>query len=134
MTLVASLVLFSSRVQQTAAFYRALGLDLVGADHGDGEHFSADVGGVRVAVLDAEAAAPPAPWRVAGTTFPGFWVDSLDAVLPDLTRAGAPLLLAHEPRPWGCRAVVKDPDGRTIELSQRDHCPGWAGPVSPGGR
>jgi lactoylglutathione lyase len=122
MTLVASLVLFSGRVRQTAAFYRALGLDLVGSD--DGERYDVDVGGVRVAVLDAETAvAHPGAWREAGSTFPGFWVESLDAVLPDLTRAGAPLLLAHEATPWGCRAVVKDPDGRTVELSQRDHCP-----------
>ena len=122
MTVLASLVLFSSRVQRTAAFYRALGLDLVGED--DGERYAAEVAGVRVAVLDAETStAHPAAWREAGTTCPGFWVDSLDAVLTDLTRAGAPLLLAHEPTPLGCRAVVKDPDGRTIEVAQRGHCP-----------
>jgi lactoylglutathione lyase len=121
MTLLASLVLFSSRVRRTAAFYRALGLDLVGED--GGERYAAEVGGIRVAVLDAETeVAHPGAWREAGSTFPGFWVDSLDGVLADLARAGTPLLLAHEPRGWGCRAVVKDPDGRTVELSQRDHC------------
>jgi catechol 2,3-dioxygenase-like lactoylglutathione lyase family enzyme len=124
MSLLASLVLFSSRVQRTVAFYRAVGLDLVGEDHGDGEHYAADIAGIHVAVLDAETStAHPAAWREAGTTFPGFWVDSLDVVLTDLSRAGAPLLVAHEPKSWGCRAVVKDPDGRTVELNQRDHCP-----------
>jgi catechol 2,3-dioxygenase-like lactoylglutathione lyase family enzyme len=122
MTALASLVLFSSRVQRTAAFYRALGLDLVGEN--GGEQYGAEVGGIRVAVLDAETAVAHAgAWREAGTTFPGFWVDSLDGVLTDLARAGTPLLLAHDPGLRACRAVVKDPDGRTVELSQRDHCP-----------
>jgi uncharacterized glyoxalase superfamily protein PhnB len=121
---LASLVLFSSRVTQTANFYRALGIDLTAEDHGDGyEHAATDLGGVHFAVLDAEAATdrPPA-WREAGSSFPGVYVDSLDATLIALAKRGAPLLLAHQVRPWGCRAVVKDPDGRAVEINQRGHC------------
>ncbi|MEN3359850.1 MAG: hypothetical protein V7637_3832 [Mycobacteriales bacterium] len=121
---LASLVLFSSRVVRTADFYRALGIDLAVEDHGDGyEHAATDLGGVHFAVLDAEAATDRAlAWREAGSSCPGVYVDSLDQTLLALARLGAPLLLAHQPRPWGCRAVVKDPDGRAVEINQRGHC------------
>jgi hypothetical protein len=122
-TAISSLVLFSSRVALTAAFYRALGVDLVAEDHGDGEHFAADLGGVRIAVLDAEATPDRVPaWRAAGSSFPGLWVDSLAQALTETTRLGAPLLLAHQRTGRSCRAVVKDPDGRAIELNQPGHC------------
>jgi hypothetical protein len=121
----ASLVLFSSRVTQTANFYRAVGIDLAVEDHGDGyEHAATDLGGVHFAVLDAEAVTGRAlAWREAGSSFPGVYVDSLDQTLTALARLGAPLLLAHQLRRWGCRAVVQDPDGRAVEINQRDHCP-----------
>lgn len=120
----ASLVLFSSRVRQTADFYRALGIDLADEDHGDGSpHAATDLGGVHFAVLDAEAPSDRTPaWRAAGSSFPGIYVESLDQTLTTLAKLGAPLLLAHQPRSWGCRAVVKDPDGRAVEINQRDHC------------
>jgi hypothetical protein len=36
--------------------------------------------------------------------------------------SGAPVLIGHQFKDWGCRAVVEDPDGRPIEINQRDHC------------
>jgi lactoylglutathione lyase len=120
----ASLVLFSGRAAQTASFYRALGIDLADEDHGDGYvHAATNLGGVHFAVLEAEAATDRAlAWREAGSSFPGVYVDSLEQTLAALTKLGAPLLLAHQTRRWGCRAVVKDPDGRAVEINQRGHC------------
>jgi hypothetical protein len=120
----ASLVLFSSRVTQTANFYRALGIDLADDGHGDGyEHAATDLGGVHFAVLDAEAVPDRTlAWREAGSSFPGVYVDSLEQTLTALAKLGAPLLLAHQARDRGCRAVVKDPDGRAVEINQRGHC------------
>jgi len=52
--------------------------------------------------------------------FPGFYVDSLDEVTAAL--AGS-IVGDHEQMPWGCRILVLDPDGRTVEINQREHCP-----------
>ena len=124
---VASVVLFSRRPDEVVAFYRALGVALEGEDHGDGVvHRAADVGGIHVAVLPANEAdegdgADPA-WRAAGTTFVGLWVDSLDETADALERAGAEFLRSHEQCEWGCRVVVRDPDGRAVEVNQTGHC------------
>ncbi len=77
-----------------------------------------------MAVYRAEAgvgAAAPA-WRSAGSDFVGFSVDSFDEVPDALTALGAPPLTDHQVRPWGCRFVAQDPDGRPVEINQRDHC------------
>jgi hypothetical protein len=63
-------------------------------------------------------------WRDAGSSFPGFYVTSLDDTVAALTSQGASVLAAHQARDWGCRAVVADPDGRPVEINQCDHCTG----------
>lgn len=118
---IASLVLFSGKVGETTAFYRALGVPLADEDHEGGPvHFAAKLGGVHFAVYEATGPAVVAGWREAGSSFPGFYVDSLDTVVAAL--ADAPVLVAHQVRPWGCRVVVEDPDGRPVEINQREHC------------
>jgi lactoylglutathione lyase len=125
MTEISSLVLFASSVRATAAFYRALGLDLAEEDHGEGPvHFATELGPVHFAIYPAGAAGRAAERRSGGSVFPGFYVDSLDSVAEALGRAGATMLTSHQEMPWGCRIVVEDPDGRAIEVNQRGHCPG----------
>jgi hypothetical protein len=124
MTEIASLVLFSGHPEQAAAFYRAAGLQLRDEDHGDGpRHLAADLGGLHFAIFDAGSTAGRAPqWREPGSSFPGFYVASLDDTLTALAGHGAPVLVSHQVRPWACRAVVEDPDGRAVEINQRGHC------------
>jgi predicted enzyme related to lactoylglutathione lyase len=121
---VSSIVLFAGDAERTGAFYRALGVPLAAEDHGDGpSHLAADLGGVHVAVFQAgEPVARAQPWRAAGSDFPGFFVESLDDTVGALRGFGARILAEHEERDWGCRAVAEDPDGRAVEISQRDHC------------
>lgn len=121
---IASLVLFSGRVETTGAFYTALGLDLEDEDHGDGPaHLATDLNGLHFAVFDASRAPGHAPsWLSAGSSFPGFYVGSLEDTLAAVTDLGAPVLSEHQVRPWGCRVVVEDPDGRPVEINQRGHC------------
>lgn len=125
MTEFASLVLFSEDPDRTAAFYRALGVDLAGEDHGDGHvHHATDLVGVHVAVLNADhPAAGRQAFRQAGSTFAGFYVDSLKRAVAAVTGLGASIVLEHQVRDWGCRVVVTDPDGRSVEINQRGHCP-----------
>lgn len=121
---IASLVLFSGHLEQTAAFYRTVGLQLHDEDHGDGpRHLAADIGGLHFAIYAAGSSGGRAPrWREPGSSFPGFYVASLDDTLTALAGGGAPVLTAHQVRSWGCRAVVEDPDGRAVEINQRSHC------------
>ena len=100
MTELSSLVLFTGHIEQARAFYRAVGLSLDDEDHGDGPtHFAADVSGVHFALFDAQPASGRAPhWRDAGSSFPGFYVTSLDDTVAALTAQGAPVLLPHQVR------------------------------------
>jgi lactoylglutathione lyase len=122
---MASLVLFANDPSATAACYRAIGVELESEDHGDGlAHLATDLGGVHFAIFPADGGPARAPgWHHPGSSFPGFYVASLDAVLGRLEQLRTPVLAAHQQRPWGCRAIIEDPDGRAVEINQRGHCP-----------
>jgi predicted enzyme related to lactoylglutathione lyase len=123
---VASLVLFASDLTAASAFYRAVGVPLIDEDHDEGPvHAAAELGGVHFAIYQADdGVGQPAPgWRSASSDFPGFYVDSLDDVGKSLHDLGTTLLEDHQVRPWGCRIVAQDPDGRAVEINQRAHCP-----------
>lgn len=92
-------MLFTHDLEATAKFYRALG---VPAESGH------------------DTSAPE--WRSGSSDFPGFYVESLDDTLMALDSLGTELLERHQTRPWGCRVVARDPDGRAIEINQREHC------------
>ncbi len=119
---VASMVLFAADLERTVSFYRLLGIPLEQERHDDGPaHAASELGSVHFAVYEGSPAAPPG-FRQAGSTFAGFQVDSLDDAVAALAGWGAEVLIAHEVRPWSCRAVVTDPDGRAVEINQRNHC------------
>jgi lactoylglutathione lyase len=124
MTEISSLVLFTGNVERARAFYGAIGIDLEAEDHGDGPvHYATDIDGVHFAIFGAEASDGRAPrLREPGSSFPGFYVPSLDDTVAALASLGAPVLAGHQVRDWGCRAIVEDPDGRPVEINQRDHC------------
>ena len=52
------------------------------------------------------------------TTRLGFAVDDLDATLRSLESAGAAVVTSPRQTRWGYCAVVRDPDGRAVELYQ----------------
>jgi lactoylglutathione lyase len=124
MTELASIVIFTERLEESVAFYRCLGFPLDDEDHGDGfVHAAGEMGAVHVAVLPASAPGDTAAWRAAGSTFVGLWVSSLDEAMAAVESFGAEVLRAHQQCEWGCRFVIADPDGRAVEVNQREHCP-----------
>jgi lactoylglutathione lyase len=120
---VASLVLYANDPARTGAFYTALGLRLEPEDHGEGPlHLAVELGTVHVAIYPAESPGNAPKRRQGGSSFPGFYVESLDEVPATLQELATPILSGHENMPWGCRVVVEDPDGRAVEVNQRGHC------------
>jgi lactoylglutathione lyase len=126
MTEVSSLVLFASNLAESAAFFRAVGVPLEHEAHDDGPaHWAAELGSVHFAIYQADSGIGnrAAEFRSAATTFPGLYVASLDSAVAALSDVSARLIEPHQHRPWGCRVVAEDPDGRAVEINQRDHCP-----------
>ncbi len=121
---IASLVLFAANARNTGNFYRAIGLDLAEELHEDGPvHLAVELGPVHFAIYEAATPGRAPERHSGGDTFPGFYVESLDEVTKALRQLGAPHTREHEVMPWGCRIVVQDPDGRAVEVNQREHCP-----------
>jgi predicted enzyme related to lactoylglutathione lyase len=122
---MASLVLYASDLAHTSAFYEALGMTLEPEQHDGGlPHAVTHAFGPHFAIHQAGTGtgATATPWRSAASTFFGFYVDDLDAVVSTLTEAGAPVVTGHQQRAWGCRYVLADPDGRPVEINQKGHC------------
>jgi lactoylglutathione lyase len=118
-----SLILFSERVEDVAAFYRALGLPLESEQHGDGPvHHTCSLGPTHFAIFAARSsasAAQTADHRGAGAQFFGLTVDDLGAAFAVSREHGAEVVQEPKSYPWGRRALVRDPDGRVVELFER---------------
>lgn len=125
---LASLVLFTSEVDRSVEFYRALGVPLQHEDHGSGQvHFAAELAGVHFAIYPATEEGTAPARRVGGSCFPGFFVTSLAEVRTAVEALGVRIVEDHESMPWGCRIIVEDPDGRAVEINDRTHCDGESG-------
>jgi predicted enzyme related to lactoylglutathione lyase len=112
------LTLRSSNTETTLSFYRALGFDFVEEQHGTGpRHHSSKAGATVLEIYPGEPGTAPER-KSAGATLIGFGVADLDHMLSSLTQLGAPVLTPARQSPWGRRAVVADPDGRAIDLSE----------------
>jgi predicted enzyme related to lactoylglutathione lyase len=107
------LVIKTRQLGPTKAFYKALGIHLTEERHGEGPvHYAGQLGVTTIEVYPWPDDAPPPDTSIRL----GFEVTNLDGVMVSLQRLGTPV--ATEPRmtPWGYRAVVRDPDGRAVEL------------------
>ncbi|MCA9575405.1 MAG: hypothetical protein KC668_08205 [Myxococcales bacterium] len=71
-------------------------------------HYAATLGGMTLELYAGQAD--------VGTRV-GFAVSDVDATVSALQALGAPVRVAPKDSPWGRRAVVVDPDGRSVELT-----------------
>ena len=99
-------------------FYRAAGLEFIEEQHGAGPvHYSSDLSGTILEIYPgADGVAPDR--KAGGATMIGFYVKSLDATLTALEALQAEVVSGAKEGPWGKRAVVLDPDGRAIDLTE----------------
>ncbi len=108
------LVIRSADIQAAANFYRALGLDFVLEAHGKGpKHYAANTHGVVFEIYPQNPKASPTT-----SVRLGFQVTSIQDTVQALANLGAKVLKPPHTSPWGTRAVLKDPDGHTVELLQ----------------
>jgi len=114
-----ALILFANQLEETVAFYRALGLPLEEDPHDEGPlHFACALGPTHFAVFQGGPGTPP-PFRAAGGVTPGIAVPSLATALAAVEARGARVVEPPTEYPWGPRILVEDPDGRTVEVFER---------------
>ena len=109
------IVLRAAEPERLAGFYAALGLSFETHRHGkDGpEHQAAEVGGLVFEIYPLAGGTPTAGTRV------GFTVsESVDAAVARLVEAGGSVVSLPKPSPWGRRAVLTDPEGHRVELTE----------------
>ena len=107
------LVLKTEQLNRLKYFYETLGMEFQPEQHGNGPvHFSAPLGGMVLEIY-------PLPEGEADrTTRLGFIVDEVGSLAESLWRRELAPLTKVKETPWGRCLIVKDPDGRTVELYQ----------------
>lgn len=106
------LVIRSDASAQTVGFYELLGLSFQEEQHGKGPvHWAAEVDGAVMEIYPADSSDD-----VDDATRLGFEVDEVESVLALLRDQGVEVVSDLKQTQWGLRAVVKDPDGRSVEL------------------
>jgi lactoylglutathione lyase len=109
------IVLRTAQIESALAFYAALGLHFAQHQHGTGAlHYASTLGAIVMELYPQRS--------VTDTTSAvriGFAVADLAAALARLEALEVRLLTAPHTSPWGMRAVVADPDGHRVELTQR---------------
>ncbi len=111
-------VLRAANLEISLKFYQSLGLEFVQEQHGNGPiHYSCEIGSTVIEIYPGKPGTAP-DRKNAGATTIGFQVENLDAVVKTLEDNRISILTAPQESQWGRRAVVQDPDGRAVELSQ----------------
>lgn len=115
----ASLSLLVLKTRQVAALrkmYGAIGIPLVEERHGKGPvHCAGRIGDLTFEIYPL----PEDDTAVDSATRLGFVVESLFEVIKALEVLATPVIARPSGTERGLRAIVRDPDGRTVELHQR---------------
>ncbi len=108
-------VIRSDKPEVAVQFYKLLGLPFQKEQHGNGPvHWTANLGGTILEIYPASSGK-----QVDGSTRLGFEVDGIMSKLDSLRSIGTEIISEPKKSEWGLPAVVKDPDGRSVELLQK---------------
>lgn len=118
-------VLEVADLERSAALYRdAFGVALEGADHRDDVGEDRWISGAHAstswhdgAYLHFALYAAKSDERSTGAQV-GFTCDDIDAAHARAVAAGAEVIHAPRPEPWGATARYRDPDGNIVSLTQ----------------
>ena len=109
------LVMRSKVPAQTVEFYEFLGLRFQEEQHGKGPvHWATQGDGVVIEIYPARS-----PDEADRGTRLGFELDDIKLVFASLQDQGAKIMSDLKQTQWGLRAVINDPDGRSVELVQK---------------
>lgn len=108
------LVIRSADIDRAKLFYELIGLAFERERHGNGpEHFAAVMAGCVIEIYPGQHSTDDPPAERLG-----FSVSGVDEVIPRFRDAGHTIQSEPRDSPWGRRAVVVDPDGRKVELTE----------------
>lgn len=110
------LVLKTRQVEQLRRFYQTIGVELAEERHGTGPvHFAGRAGDVVIEVYPL----PDDGSQVDSSIRLGFAVENLAQIVQALEGFGTKIVTPPKETAWGLQGVVKDPDGRSVELTKR---------------
>ncbi len=113
------LVIYAQDMAASERFYAALGLRFASEQHGRGpEHRAAELGDLVLEIYPASEHTPATSARL------GFVVDNMQDRVAALVAAGGQIVKPPELVGGARRAVVRDPDGRKVELTEPCRKPG----------
>ena len=110
------LVLKTNQLEPLCKFYSSLGVEFAVEKHGAGpEHYAGMVGDTVLEIYPLSAGA------MTDVTAPrlGFAVTNVARVIAELEALGAKIVSMPRETKWGLHAVVNDPDGRPVEIYER---------------
>ncbi|ACU63691.1 VOC family protein [Chitinophaga pinensis] len=109
-------VIKTSRQEEQVRFYSTIGITFESHRHGNGPyHYAATLDGLTFEIYPL----PKGTTEPDTTTRLGFTVENLNNTLQRLEELGVETVQAPASTEWGYAAVVKDPDGRRIELVEQ---------------
>lgn len=104
-----------TNLDNARSFYETLGLRFSVEQHGSGpQHLAAELGDVVFEIYPLGKGSATTSVRL------GFRVSSIANTVAAVEQLGGQILSPPTTSPWGMRAVLSDPDGHKIELSQPD--------------
>ena len=107
-------VVYAENIEATREFYSLLGLTFKDERHGNGpNHYSASLGDAVFEIY------PLQDGDLVGSLRLGFGVASVDRTVETLKQRRVKIVTEPRDSPWGRRAVVADPNGNRVELTQR---------------
>ena len=110
------LVLKTRQVEQLRLFYQTLGIAFAEEQHGKGPvHYAGRLGGAMIEIYPLRDDGSP----VDASTRLGFAVENVAEVVQTLQGIGTKIVTPPRETAWGLQAVARDPDGRSVELTQR---------------
>jgi predicted enzyme related to lactoylglutathione lyase len=105
------LVLRSEYLERAKLFYEILGFQFKAERHGSGPlHYAAEMGDLVFELYPSSSGRTPDDTRL------GFGVLGLETVVNKLDGMGTPIISSHQETSWGPCAIIRDPDGRAVEL------------------
>lgn len=110
-------VLKTEQLDRLRSFYEAMGISFTREQHGTGPVHEAAVLGDAVLELYPAGEGETSDVQVRL----GFAVADLDATLRKIETVRFAVVTQPRQTPWGMRAVVRDADGRTVELTWLPH-------------